>query len=599
MFRVAVDFGTSSTVTVAAPSDGPPRVVVIDGGPLFSSGVFGAADGTLFVGRDAEQQAAVDPSRYEPHPKRHLDEGEFLLGDTVFPAVALVGAVLGRAVGEACALVRRPVDQLVLTHPAQWATTRIGVLRQAAASLAEQVVLIPEPVAAAVFHGRRHPPRDGQALAVLDLGAGTVDASVVRRGPGGFEVLATRGDPTFGGADVDQAIIDHLGLTIAAERRVAWRTLLTGHDTEQRRSLRSLRADVRGAKEALSRHAYADVAMPAPFPDAHLSRSDLERLIEQPIRRTVTLLTDTVADSGVSSADLVGVFLVGGSSRIPLVGRMIHELTGRLPITLDQPETVVARGALDAVPEPLAETPTTRITPAPPGRTPPGPRVVSTAPPAGPFPPLHPGPPADSIETREPTDRIPPVADAPPWTDAIEGEARAGRRRRSPVVGLIVLLVASLAGLGWWLSTPASTDSREIARFDYRFSVPEGWRESGGERDSLQTIISPDGAPGGTNLIVVQEFRLAFDADAEPDRAHARLRQLVEAARFGELDERVGFAGRSFAHYQQRRQAITVDWYVLFAGHLQVSVGCGYLPEARDTVLRACAEVARTVSPIT
>lgn len=599
MFRVAVDFGTSSTVTVAAPSDGPPQVVVIDGGPLFSSGVFGAADGTLFVGRDAEQQAAVDPSRYEPHPKRHLDEGEFLLGDTVFPAVTLVGAVLGRAVGEARALVRRPVDQLVLTHPAQWAATRIGVLRQAAATLAEQVVLVPEPVAAAVFHSRRHPLRDGQALAVLDLGAGTVDASVVRRGPGGFEVPATRGDPTFGGADVDQAIIDHLGLTTAPERRAAWQAMLTGRDTGQRRSLRSLRADVRGAKEALSRHSHADVAMPPPFPDAHLSRSDLERLIEEPIRRTVTLLTDTMTDSGVSSADLVGVFLVGGSSRIPLVGRMIHELTGRLPITLDQPETVVARGALDAVPEPLAEAPTTRIIPAHPGRMPsPGPRVVSAAP-AGPLPPACLGSPADSIEVQEPTGRIPPVSATPPWADAPEGGPRGGGRRRLPVVGLVVLLVVALAGLGWWLSTPVSTDSREIARFDYRFSVPEGWRESGGERDSLQTIISPDGTPGSSNLIVVQEFRLAFDADAEPDRAHAQLRRLVETARFGDFGERAEFAGRSFAHYQERRQAITVDWYVLFAGHLQVSVGCGYPPESRDTVLRACAEVARTVSPIT
>ena len=94
--RVAVDFGTSSTCVVASVNAREPQVVVIDGQPLMSSAVYAAPDGTLFVGQEAERQAAVDPSRYEPHPKRRIDEGELLLGDSVLLVTDVIHAVLGR-----------------------------------------------------------------------------------------------------------------------------------------------------------------------------------------------------------------------------------------------------------------------------------------------------------------------------------------------------------------------------------------------------------------------------------------------------------------------------------------------------------------------
>lgn len=77
--RVAVDFGTSSTCVVASVNGREPQVVVVDGQPLLPSAVYAAQDGTLFVGQEAERQAAVDPSRFEPTPKRRIDEGELLL----------------------------------------------------------------------------------------------------------------------------------------------------------------------------------------------------------------------------------------------------------------------------------------------------------------------------------------------------------------------------------------------------------------------------------------------------------------------------------------------------------------------------------------
>ena len=189
-----------------------PQLVVLEGGtPVMPSAVFADRGGTLFVGQEAERQAAVDPSRYEPNPKRRIDEGQLLLGDTVLNVLDVVRAVLVRATGEARRLVGGArIDLLVLTHPADWGAVRTRILRQAGQGLGTEVSLVPEPVAAAVFHSASTAMPDGAALAVLDFGGGTVDASVVRRRGASFEVLATRGEPDFGGADIDQALLEHV-----------------------------------------------------------------------------------------------------------------------------------------------------------------------------------------------------------------------------------------------------------------------------------------------------------------------------------------------------------------------------------------------------
>src|SRR5215831_5886377 len=99
-----------------------------------SSAVYAAADGTLFVGLEAERQAAVDPSRFEPNPKRRIDEPELLLGNSVVAVPAVIRAVLVRALEEARRFTAgAAVSQLVLTHPADWGGIRARVLRQASA----------------------------------------------------------------------------------------------------------------------------------------------------------------------------------------------------------------------------------------------------------------------------------------------------------------------------------------------------------------------------------------------------------------------------------------------------------------------------------
>ncbi len=382
MRALAVDFGTSNTVAALGVDGGAPRLVAIDGSPLLPSSVFRTDDGTLAVGRDADRQARLDPTRYEPNPKRRIDDGELLLGDAAVPVVSTIAAVLRRVAGEVGRQLGGPPDQVRLTHPARWGSRRRDTLLAASreAGLADDPVLIPEPVAAATHFATLSGTglADGAALAVYDLGGGTFDAAVVRRRGAGYEVLAEAGLPDLGGVDFDQAILDHIGRTqLAGPDREEWQRLLAPADPASRRAARTMATDIRDGKEALSRHPHVDIALPPPFADVHLTRSELDELIRDDLQRSVDLVARAIADAGLAPERLAGVYLVGGSSRIPLVARLIQEGLGVTPTTLDQPETSVATGALYL---PVGATPAARGPVAgPPGRTAPaGP--VRTAP---------------------------------------------------------------------------------------------------------------------------------------------------------------------------------------------------------------------------
>lgn len=570
--RIAIDFGTSNTCAAVSLRGAAPQVVVVDGAPLVPSAVYAAPDGTLFVGHDAERQAAIDPSRYEPSPKRRIDEGELLLGDAVVPVRAVVRALLIRMLVEARRVAGgAPVDDLVLTHPAEWGAVRIATLREAAGGLARRVVLVAEPVAAALFHVRHLDPR-ATTLAVLDLGAGTVDASVVARRGSGFAVLAWRGNAAFGGADIDQTLLDHVGVTAAAADPAAWNALVAGHDLAHRRRRRVLRADVRTAKETLSRHAFADVPLPEPFPDAHLTRRDLERLVGARLAGVVDLLAGALADVGVERPD--AVFLVGGSSRIPLVARLVHERLAVAPVTLDQPETVVVRGAL-AVPAPPVARPAPQPTLVPP--------VARPAPRPPPMPPpvAHPVPPPSAPP-------LAPLAMATQPTPALSPAAR--RRRRGAVAGaLLVVAGAVIAGV---LVLGGERDPVVVARHDFRFTLPDGWVEAGGEPALLRMRITPRDA-AGPEAILVQETRLGYDTTAAPERGTWEIAEQLAAedpAEYFGFQAATEFAGRGVAHYRQRPgDGSMIDWYVVFERAVQVNVGCR---GTRDVpVTAACHEV--------
>jgi hypothetical protein len=282
--------------------------------------------------------------------------------------------VLRRVVEEARRTSGDTGFDATLTHPAGWGPARRAVLTGAAelAGLG-RVRLVAEPTAAAVYFvevlANRVPP--GSAVVVHDLGAGTFDASVVCRTGTGFEVLAVDGRDNLGGLDLDSLILDQIVVARAGTGSETWTRLNAPESAEDRRNRRLLWDDVRLAKERLSRHSTADLVVPLVGADVHLTRDELEAVARPLVEATVRVTASVIRNSGVPADRIKGVFLVGGASRMPLVARLLHVRLGIPPTVIEQPELVVAEGAvlvdgeLPALPkDPVAAAGPAALTPA-------------------------------------------------------------------------------------------------------------------------------------------------------------------------------------------------------------------------------------------
>jgi hypothetical protein len=347
--ELGVDLGTSSTVAFLRRAGGPPEPVLFDGAPLLPSAVHAGDTGGLrdfLVGRDAVHAARAHPERFEGNPKRRIDDGTVLLGVEV-TVEALLGALLHRVVTEAHRIGGTAVTGATLCHPAAWGPGRRGTLLRAAAAAGldpARVRLVPEPVAAAAFHLRRHGPAPADLL-VYDLGAGTFDVAVVRAAGAAMEVLCSAGLDETGGQDVDAAIVDLLRRRSGSPQ--LWARLDNPGTVADRAARRQLWDDVRNAKEMLSRTSSAVLYLPLLDTDQILTRDDLEGLAAPLIQRTVAAVVATLAESPVPLRPLGAVILVGGASRMPLVATMLHRALGIAPTVIDQPELVVAAGSID------------------------------------------------------------------------------------------------------------------------------------------------------------------------------------------------------------------------------------------------------------
>ncbi|WP_020664273.1 Hsp70 family protein [Amycolatopsis benzoatilytica] len=340
---LSVDFGTSSTVGVLAAFGRGPRAIEVDGSVTMSSAVYAEEDGQLVVGQDAERRARLDPSRFEPNPKRRIDDGELLLGDRTVPVADAFAAVLRRMGEEAERQLSGVPGEVRLSHPAGWGATRQQTLWEAALKAGfAQIRLVPEPVAAAAHYAtlRAQAPRSGP-IAIYDLGAGTFDCAVVGAD---MTVLAEDGLPDLGSLDIDQALLVHIGRSVSHTDPGQWQRLLRPQTTSDRRLRRVLLQDVRDAKESLSRHVHTEVPMPDPFGDVLVTRGELEALVRPNLLRSAEMLAATISRAGLTPEQLVGVYLVGGPSRMPLLASLVGSKLGVVPTTEDQPETAVAFG---------------------------------------------------------------------------------------------------------------------------------------------------------------------------------------------------------------------------------------------------------------
>jgi len=381
-FALGIDLGSSNTVVVLRWPDGRTRPLLFDGVPLLPSAGYLDPNGMLHVGRDALRMAALDPSRLEPNPKRRVDEATVLLGDREVSTVDLLAAVLAtvaRAAVEAVGFL----PPAALTYPASWGPARRTVLAYAAQRAGwPPPRFVPEPVAAARYFADvlRRPVPVGASIAVFDFGAGTLDIAVVRNSGTGFEVIGTGGIENLGGLDVDAALVDHLGRLLAQRSPDTWHRLASPDTTSLLRDRSRFWDDVRGAKEMLSRSAVAPVAVPGMEDAVHLTREELERIAGPLMQRAVQETAAVIARCGLRPDQLAGLFLVGGSSRLPIVARLLHAQLGIAPTVLEQPELPVAEGALAEIPATPAVAATETIVSAPPASPAPSPQPTPTPP---------------------------------------------------------------------------------------------------------------------------------------------------------------------------------------------------------------------------
>ncbi|GAA4200021.1 Hsp70 family protein [Actinocatenispora rupis] len=347
-YALGVDLGTSNTVAVVRSPDGRTRPLLFGGQPIMPSTVFLDDAGRLHVGRDAQRMAQLDPARCEPNPKRRVDEPSVLLGDREVPVVQLLAALLREIAAKAVESVGF-LPPAAITHPAAWGPTRRGVLTEAVRQAGwPPVRLVPEPIAAARYFAQvmRRPVPVGSSLAVFDFGGGTLDVAVVRNDGDGYSVVGAGGDERLGGLDLDAALVTHVGELIGRQHPQIWQHLSRPASTADRRYRRLFWEDVRGAKEMLSRTTTAPVPVPGVDQAVHLTREELERLTGPLLSRAVAATEATIGQVGLRPDQLAGLFLVGGSSRVPMVARMLHAQLGIAPTVLEQPELPVAEGVL-------------------------------------------------------------------------------------------------------------------------------------------------------------------------------------------------------------------------------------------------------------
>jgi len=235
-------------------------------------------------------------------------------------------------------------DAVAVTHPANWGPFKIDLLRQALrqADLGD-AQLLTEPEAAAIYYASTERVEPGEVVAIYDLGGGTFDAAVLRKSEPGFDLLGEpEGVERLGGVDFDEAVMAYVAGFIGPEL-----AQLDLADPATLSATARLREDCVEAKEALS--ADTDVAIPVLLPsvqtELRLTRAEFEAMIRPTLAETTAALGRALRSSGVTTAEVKAVLLVGGSSRIPLVGQLVGAEIGR-PVAVDvHPKHAVAMGA--------------------------------------------------------------------------------------------------------------------------------------------------------------------------------------------------------------------------------------------------------------
>ncbi len=364
---IGIDLGTTNSV-VSVIEGGEPTVITNAEGNRTTPSVVAFTDsGEQLVGITAKRQAITNPTRTVASVKRFMgrrlsevseevtkvpyevtadSSGNAVvkINDKTYAPAEISARVLQKMKQTAEDYLGQKVEQAVITVPAYFNDSQRQATKDAGAIAGLEVLrIINEPTAAALAYGLEK--KKDEKIAVYVLGGGTFDISILELGDGVFEVKATNGDTHLGGDDLDQVVIDYIADEFKKENGMDLR--------KDPMALQRLKDAAERAKCELSSTMEASVDIPFITADQSgpkhlnmkLSRAKFESLVGGLIDRTKAPCQNALKDSGLSPSEIDEVILVGGSTRIPLVQKVVQELFGKEPHKGVNPDEVVSIGA--------------------------------------------------------------------------------------------------------------------------------------------------------------------------------------------------------------------------------------------------------------
>lgn len=365
---VGIDLGTTNSV-IAVMEGGRPEVIVNAEGARTTPSVVAFKGDERLVGQIARRQAALNPQATLFEVKRfigrrwdevkeeaarspfHVKEGPGgsvrleVNGKDLAPE-QVSAEVLRKLVQDASAKLGEKIKDVVITVPAYFDNSQREATKQAGEIAGLNVLrVINEPTAAALAYGLER--KGNETVLVFDLGGGTFDVTILELGDGVFEVKSTSGDTHLGGADFDQRIVDWLAAEFQKESNFDLR--------KDKQALQRLIEAAEKAKIELSNASETTISLPFITFDPEtrtpmhlertLTRARFEELTADLLRRVRHPIEQALSDAKLSASGIDEVILVGGSTRIPAVKRIVKELTGKEPNESVNPDEAVALGA--------------------------------------------------------------------------------------------------------------------------------------------------------------------------------------------------------------------------------------------------------------
>lgn len=342
---IGIDLGTTNSV-VAVMEGGKPTVIAnAEGSRTTPSIVAFSKSGERLVGQLAKRQAIVNPDRTIASIKRHMgDNYKVDIDGKDYTPQEISSMILRKLADDASKYLGEKVTSAVITVPAYFNDAQRQATKDAGKIAGLDVLrIVNEPTAAALAYGLEK--EKAEKVLVFDLGGGTFDVSVLEIGDGVHEVLSTSGDTHLGGDDFDQKVMDWIceefkkqeGIDLKGDKQAMQRVKEAAEKAkcelssvfETNINLPFITADANGPKHL----------------DLNLTRAKFEELSFDLLERCKKPVEQAIQDAGISKSEINEVVLVGGSSRIPAVQKLVKDYTGKEPNQSVNPDEVVAVGA--------------------------------------------------------------------------------------------------------------------------------------------------------------------------------------------------------------------------------------------------------------